>query len=172
MELLDAFAKLLQETISFVTCFCLPACLSVHTEQLRSFWTDFNWIWCLRISPKSVKFQVSLKYDKKSGYFTRIRSYVYNNVSFSSSYNAKCFRQKSWRKSEIKFCVKKIFYPKNLAIFKIVWKNIVERGRPHMTIWRMRFACWVTKATNTYSEYVNTCCFFSLQKWFRERASL
>jgi hypothetical protein len=23
-----------------------------------------------------------------------------------------------------------------------------------MTIWRMRFACWITKATNTHSEYV------------------
>ena len=27
--------------------------------------------------------------------------------------------------------------------------NIVERGRPEMTIWRMRIACWIPKATNT-----------------------
>jgi hypothetical protein len=26
-------------------------------------------------------------------------------------------------------------------------KNIVESDRPEMTIWRMRFLCWVTKAT-------------------------
>jgi len=30
-------------------------------------------------------------------------------------------------------------------------KNTVEPGRPHMTTWRMRFACWITKATNTHS---------------------
>ena len=35
-----------------------------------------------------------------------------------------------------------------------MWKNIVEPGRPQMTIWRMRIACWIPKATNTHSEYV------------------
>ena len=31
----------------------------------------------------------------------------------------------------------------------IMWKNIVEPDRPQMTIWRMRFACWIPKATST-----------------------
>jgi hypothetical protein len=31
-----------------------------------------------------------------------------------------------------------------------MWKNIVERDRPQMTIRRMRIACWKTKAINTY----------------------
>ena len=30
-----------------------------------------------------------------------------------------------------------------------MWKNIVGRGRPQMTIWRMRIACWIPKTTNT-----------------------
>jgi len=30
---------------------------------------------------------------------------------------------------------------------------MVERGRPRIKIWRMRIACWIPKATNTYSEY-------------------
>ena len=30
-----------------------------------------------------------------------------------------------------------------------MWKNIVERGRPQMTVWRKRIACWITKATDT-----------------------
>jgi len=42
----------------------------------------------------------------------------------------------------------------NRAVYEIMWKNIVERGRPQLTIWRMRIACWVPKATNTHSEYV------------------
>jgi len=32
-----------------------------------------------------------------------------------------------------------------------MWKNIVGPGRPQMTIWRMHIACWMSKATNTYS---------------------
>ena len=31
---------------------------------------------------------------------------------------------------------------------------MVEADRPQMTTWRMRIACWITKATNTHSEYV------------------
>ena len=38
-----------------------------------------------------------------------------------------------------------------------------------MTGWRMRIACWVTKATNTHSEYVILIPFL-LQQWLRERA--
>jgi hypothetical protein len=32
-----------------------------------------------------------------------------------------------------------------------MWKNIVERGMPQMTIWRMRIACRIHNATNTHS---------------------
>jgi hypothetical protein len=52
-----------------------------------------------------------------------------------------------------------------------MWKNIVERGRPQMTIWLVLFACWLTKATNTYSEYV-TPISFPQQQWLNEPVSL
>ena len=35
-----------------------------------------------------------------------------------------------------------------------MWKHIVERCWPRMTIWRMRTACWITKARQTHSQYV------------------
>jgi len=35
-----------------------------------------------------------------------------------------------------------------------MWKNIVWPDMPQMTIWRTRIACWIPKATDTYSEYV------------------
>jgi len=35
-----------------------------------------------------------------------------------------------------------------------MWENVVERGRAQMTIWRVRVACWIPKATDTQSEYV------------------
>ena len=50
-------------------------------------------------------------------------------------------------------------------------KSIVERNGTHMTMWGMRIACWITKATNTYSEYVILTA-FPLQQWLQERASL
>jgi len=57
-----------------------------------------------------------------------------------------------------------IFFFENCAIYEIAWKNIVERERPYMTIWRMRVACWIPKATNTYSEYL-ILIDFPLQQW-------
>jgi hypothetical protein len=31
---------------------------------------------------------------------------------------------------------------------------MVGPDKPQMTIWRMRFVCWITKATGTHPEYV------------------
>jgi hypothetical protein len=42
----------------------------------------------------------------------------------------------------------------NRAFYEIMWKNVVERGRPQMTTGHIRFASWIPKATNTHSEYV------------------
>jgi len=42
----------------------------------------------------------------------------------------------------------------NRAVYDLMWQNIVERDRPHMTIWRMRVASRILTATNTHSEYV------------------
>jgi len=42
------------------------------------------------------------------------------------------------------------FYTQNRSIYEIMWKNIVERGRTQMAVWRMRIACWIPKATNTH----------------------
>ena len=37
-----------------------------------------------------------------------------------------------------------------------MWKNIVEWGMSQMTIWRIRIACWIPKATNTHTQMCNT----------------
>jgi hypothetical protein len=52
------------------------------------------------------------------------------------------------------------FFFENRAVYEIMWKNIVVRGRPQMTIWRMRIACWILKATNTYTQVVLYSLFF------------
>jgi len=55
------------------------------------------------------------------------------------------------RKSRHIFCSKTFF--ESRAVYEIMWKNIVERGRP-LTIWRTRIARWIPKATNTHSDCV------------------
>jgi hypothetical protein len=62
------------------------------------------------------------------------------------------------------------FIFKNRAVYEIMWKNIVERGRSQMTIWRIRIACWIPETTNTRSEYV-ILIVVPLQQWLYEHAS-
>ena len=40
------------------------------------------------------------------------------------------------------------------AVYEIMWQNIVQSDRSQMAVWRMCILCWITKATNTYTEYV------------------
>jgi len=42
----------------------------------------------------------------------------------------------------------------NRSIYEIIWKNIVELGGSQMTVCYVHIACWITKTTNTHSEYV------------------
>ena len=60
------------------------------------------------------------------------------------------------------------FFPNDRTVYEIMWKNIVERGRPQMTIWPMRIACWGPWSTDTHSEYVMLIA-FPLQQWLHER---
>ena len=59
----------------------------------------------------------------------------------------------------------------NRAVYEIRWKNIVEAGRLHMTMWRMPIACCVPNATNRDSQYV-TLTAYPVQQWLHERASM
>jgi hypothetical protein len=49
-------------------------------------------------------------------------------------------------KTHILYSVTSFF---NHTVYEKIWKNIVEWGRPQMTIWRKRIACRIPKATNT-----------------------
>jgi hypothetical protein len=57
-----------------------------------------------------------------------------------------------------------------------LWDNMEKYGTARQatddnTIWRMRFACWISKATDTLSEYV-ILIGFPRQQWLRKRASM
>jgi hypothetical protein len=64
-----------------------------------------------------------------------------------------------------------IFLFENRTVYQIMWKNIVVPDKPQMTIWRMRIACWITKAKGTHSEYV-TLIASPMQQRLHERASV
>jgi len=63
------------------------------------------------------------------------------------------------------------FCRRSCRLWDNVGKNIVQPGGPQMTIWRMRIACWIYKATNTHSECVILIA-FPLQQRLNKRASM
>jgi hypothetical protein len=64
-----------------------------------------------------------------------------------------------------------VTFLKNRAFDKIRWKNTVHPDRPQMTRQCMRIACWITKATNTHSEYV-IIIVFPLLQWLQQSPSM
>ena len=46
------------------------------------------------------------------------------------------------------------FFSGNRAVYEIMRRINVQLYRSQMTLWRMRIAGWIPKATNTHSKYV------------------
>jgi len=61
------------------------------------------------------------------------------------------------------------FFRKSCCLWDKLEKNIVKPDRPQMTLWRMRIAWCVSKATNTHSEYVLRNCFSTATMAVRTR---
>jgi hypothetical protein len=74
-------------------------------------------------------------------------------------------------KTHILCLVNNFLFSKIVVFMRKRGRNIVERGKPQMTIWRMRIACWIPKATNTHSGCV-TLIAFPLQQRLHEGASM
>ena len=91
-----------------------------------------------------------------------------NPISLISSWNEKCFRQTLYIKSKHTL-LRSITLLENRVIYEIMWNNTVESGRPQVTVWRMRVAGWIHKATNTHSDY-RLHIAFPLQQWLYELA--
>jgi len=41
-----------------------------------------------------------------------------------------------------------------------MWKSLVQPYKSQMTMWRVRIACWINKATGTHSEFVILIAFY------------
>ena len=135
--LLSAFAKLRKETPSFVVYVCpsvRPSGWNNSAHTKRNFMKFVE------------KIQVSLKCNKNNGYYTGRPTYILI-ISRSVLLRMRSVSEKAVQKIKTQILGSMIFF-----LSKIVWKNTVQPGRPQMTIRRMRFACWVTKATDTHLE--------------------
>ena len=58
-----------------------------------------------------------------------------------------------------------------LSSFEDLERGRIMRNTPYYNVITMRFECWMTKATETHSEYVIVIV-FPRQKWLRERSSM
>jgi hypothetical protein len=117
-----------------------------------------------------LKFQVPLKYDKNSGYFTLRHMYF---LAFLRIFNITNVSDKAVEKFKTRVLVSIMFFPKKPCL---LWDNAEKYGTAGQAtddniIRRMRFACRITKATDTHSEYLIRIA-FPRQQWLRERASI
>ena len=78
------------------------------------------------------------------------------------------FQTKAVQKIKTHILFSVTFFSENHAVYEM-WKNIVERGRPRMT---MRLAYWVSKATNTRTQTALTLITSAQQQWLHGRASM
>jgi hypothetical protein len=60
----------------------------------------------------------------------------------------------------------------NRDVCGIMRRNIVEPGRPQMTIRRTRIACWIPKPTKTHSDYVIIIAFPLQQRFHQKKSSI
>jgi hypothetical protein len=158
VKILGAFAELRQVIISIVMSVrpsvCPHGTTRVPVDGFSRYFTLFR---------KSVaKIKLASKYDKNNGYFTWRPMWIYDNISLHSSYNETCLRQKMQRKSKHKFYVQKLFSESRI-VYEIMWKNMVEPGRPQMTIkygvGKIRFACRLRQVCRHTVIIFNTHCF-------------
>jgi hypothetical protein len=134
------------------------SCLSVRMEELGFNWTDFHEIWYLNIFRKSLeKIQVSLKSGSNNGTLHE-DEFAYLIISRSVILRKKLFRTKVVEKINTHI-LRSVAPPhppppEDRAVYEKLWNSVAERGRRLITIWSIRIACLITRATDTHSECV------------------
>jgi hypothetical protein len=118
---------------------------------------------------KSVpKIQVSLKYHKNSGCFTG-RCFMTSRSLLLRMRNVLAI---AVEKIKTHILCSITYFRK----FCLLWGNVEKYGGDieanNNTLWYMLLACWITNATNTYSEYVILNGFFKKKMPTRTRLSV
>jgi hypothetical protein len=79
--------------------------------------------------------------------------------------------QKHCRENQITCFILGNFFSENRDFYEFMGKNTAGRATDNNTLGRTRFACWITKPTDTHSEYLILIA-FPRQQALRERTSL
>jgi hypothetical protein len=144
----------------------------VPVEQLGSPCMDFHEISYLNTLWKSVEeIHVSLKSDKNNEYFTWRPIYMFGRISFSSSQNEKCHRQKLQRKLYPTVYVPKL--PPSPRKSCSLWDNVDKYCRAGQTTYGSG-SCPLHAGyirLQTHLEYV-TLIVFPLQQLLHKHASV
>ena len=161
------------------------------TEKLKANihrrYTSFRPSFCLNFSPLSLDgfswncvFEYFSKIFRETFLLIKTRQvwrtlYTKTNIHLLSYLTKfylewKMFQTKVVEKIKTHILCSVTFFRKTYRLWDNVEKiYIVERGRPQMTVWLTRIACWTPKATDTHSECV-TLIAFPLQQLLHERA--
>jgi hypothetical protein len=147
---------------------CLSVCLSAW-NLLDHHCTGLRAIWCFRISRKFVdKFKFHWLLTRITGYFAWRPVYIYDNI-FWVVLTMRDVSEKFADKITSTHFMSNKFSPENRAVYK---RGRAGQASDDDIIWRLRYACWITKATDTHTEYVIVLIAFPRQHWLRERVSM
>jgi hypothetical protein len=138
------------------------SCLSVRPHGKTRLPPDIlSWNLIFECFSKSVKkIQISLKSHKNNGYLAW-KPMCMRNVS-----------DKICRENQNTHFMFNNFFRKSCRLWDNVEKyGTVRQATDNNIIRCLRFACWITKATDTHSQYVIFIA-FPRQQWLRERASV
>jgi abortive infection bacteriophage resistance protein len=97
-----------------------------------------------------MKIEVSLISNKGNRYFTQSLMYTDDRMWLISE----MFSTEVEQKIKTHILCEITFFPKIMTFIETMRKRNVQPDRPQMTIWCMHIACWITKATDTHSEFV------------------
>ena len=146
--------------------------LSAHMEQFGSHWAHLNETWCLSVFREyAEKIQVSLKFDGMTGTPQEDRC-TFSIISRGIIRRMRNVSGKVVQKIKTHVLCSVTFPRKSC----LLWDNVEKCERAGQATdgnitWRMRFACWVTKATGTHYEYVILIA-VPRHQWLRERPSV
>jgi hypothetical protein len=110
------------------------------------------------------KIQIQLQSDKNNGTLHE-QQYTILITSRSVPLRTSNVSDKSCKQNQNIWFMFSNFFFKNRAVYEM-WKNTVEPDWPQMTICSKRIACWITKITNTQSQYVVIIACL-LQQWLQ-----
>jgi hypothetical protein len=109
------------------------ACPSVRMEQFGLNWTDFHEIWSSSIFRNYVvEIKVSLKYDNSNEYLTIRTMYIIDHLTHSFL-EWDMFQRKVVEKIKTRILCSITFFLIR-TVKEIMWRDIVDPGRPQMTI--------------------------------------